>query len=169
MTPATLSDLLNESGIKHESFSHAPMLTVEDAKADRPPGNEGHTKNLFVRNKKGKMWLFTLHEDREVNLKAISKALNAKHLSFASQQRLMQYMGVIPGAVSAFSILNDVTRAVQFYFDEMLMSHEMLHIHPLVNTMTTSIRRDDLLKFLDKRGHEPKVLPVNIDMLSGFE
>ncbi len=158
MQPAQLLSALDEAGIQHRTIEHAPMWTVEDAKSIREPSAYGHTKNLFVRNKKGGMWLLTLHEDRMLDMKSIAALVGARRLSFASEQRLMRYLGVTPGAVSMFSILNDVTGVVQCCIDESLMHSPELHIHPLVNTLTTTIPRLALLKFLEERGHVFDVL-----------
>ena len=150
--------MLDQRSISHHTLDHAPMWTVEDAKAIRAPSPHGHTKNLFVRNKKGKMWLLTLHEDRKVDLKATAALLGANRFSFASPERLMHYLGVTPGAVSAFSILNDVTHQVRFFVDEALMADPEWHIHPLVNTRTTTIKRETLLAFLHDQGFSHQVL-----------
>ncbi len=145
--------MLDSAGISHRTVDHAPMWTVDDAKSIREPSQHGHTKNLFVRNRKGRMWLLTLHEDRFIDMKSAGLLFGAGRLSFASTQRLMSYLGVTPGAVSMFSILNDVTRAVGCCIDEQLMKVQQLHIHPLINTRTTTIRRQELLEFLEQRGH----------------
>jgi Ala-tRNA(Pro) deacylase len=158
MTSDELLHLLDKEGIDHHTVEHAPMWTVEDAKALRAPSGFGHTKNLFVRNKKGQMWLLTLHEDRKVDLKAVAKLVGTNRFSFASPERLMRYLGVIPGAVSAFSILNDVHRRVEFFIDEALMRDPALHLHPLVNTRTTTIDRIVLLNFLERKGYPQQVL-----------
>lgn len=150
--------MLDTEGVAHKTVTHEPMFTVEDAKLLRAPCDYGHTKNLFVRNKKGKMWLLTLHEDRKVDLKTTAQLVGANRFSFASPERLMHYLGVTQGAVSAFSILNDITHQVQFYIDEALMEAPALHIHPLINTQTTSIDREVLLDFLGNRGFQVQVL-----------
>lgn len=150
--------MLDAEGIAHHTVDHAPMWTVEDAKAIRAPSPHGHTKNLFVRNKKGRMWLLTLHEDRQVDMKTMGALIGTNRLSFASPQRLMHYLGVIPGAVSMFSALNDVTREVTCFIDERLVEAPELHVHPLVNTRTTSIDRRTLTDFLADRGYPFEVL-----------
>ncbi len=158
MNSDQLIELLESEGIDHQTVDHPPMWTVEDAKALRAPSKFGHTKNLFVRNKKGQMWLLTLHEDRKIDLKLAAKLLGTNRFSFASKQRLMHYLGVIPGAVSAFSLLNDVDQRVQFFIDEALMKDPELHVHPLINTRTTTIDREEMLWFLEKKGHPHQVL-----------
>ena len=163
MTPAQLIEQLDREGVKHHTVEHPAMWTVEDAKRLRAPSPHGHTKNLFVRNKKGQMWLLTLHEDRRIDLKAAAKLVGTNRFSFASPQRLMHYLGVIPGAVSPFSILNDVTRQVTFFIDERLMEAPELHVHQLVNTMTTTLERKTLLDFLAERGFAFSVLEFDSD------
>lgn len=158
MTSDQLLQMLDQERIDHNTVEHAPMWTVEDAKAIRAPCGYGHTKNLFVRNKKGQMWLLILHEDRKVDLKAVAKLIGANRFSFASPERLMHHLGVTPGAVSAFSILNDVHRRVGFFVDEALMDDPALHVHPLVNTRTTTIERTALLNFLERKGYPHRVL-----------
>ncbi len=162
MSPTRLIAVLDADGIAHHTATHAPMWTVGDAKSIRAPSEFGHTKNLFVRNKKGQMWLLTLHEDRRVDLKATARLVGTNRFSFASPQRLMHYLGVTQGAVSAFSILNDNTRRVGFFIDEALMKAPALHIHPLVNTMTTTIDRIALLEFLDRKGFRAEVLRFGV-------
>ena len=134
------------------------MWTVEDAKALRSPCDYGHTKNLFVRNKKGSMWLLTLHEDRHVDLKETARLVGTNRFSFASEQRLMHYLGVVPGAVSPLSILNDVGRRVVFFIDKVLLDAPALHIHPLINTRTTTVQTDELISFMAVQGHQSHVL-----------
>ena len=151
--------MLSEAGIDYEVFHHPPLRTVEEARAVRPKSDYGHTKNLFVRNKKGKMWLLTLHEDRVVDLRQTAEQLGAGRFSFASETRLMHYLGVIPGAVSAFSILNDVGCQVTFVIDESLMSHPQWHLHPLDNCATVTVERVALLEFLESQGVSYQILP----------
>jgi Ala-tRNA(Pro) deacylase len=158
LTSDALLAMLDAGGVVHHTVDHAPMWTVEDAKAMRAPSPHGHTKNLFVRNKKGRMWLLTLHEDRRVDMKTAGALIGTNRLSFASPQRLMHYLGVIPGAVSMLSALNDVTRQVTCYIDEALMEAPQLHVHPLINTRTTTIDREILLEFLESRGYPFEVL-----------
>jgi len=158
MTSDQLLAKLDAEGIIHHTVDHAPMWTVDDAKAIRAPCDYGHTKNLFVRNKKGDMWLLCLHEDRRVDLKSVARKLGTNRFSFASHQRMMQYLGVIPGAVSVFSVLNDVTFQVRLLVDEMLMDHPALHVHPLINTRTTTVDRQALFDFLECNGHPSETL-----------
>lgn len=154
-SPETLLDLLNTLGIAHRTFKHAPVFTVEEARAIRGPMNGGHSKNLFLRNKKGAMWLVTCEESRRLSLDSLAEQLSAKRFSFASRERLMSYLGVTPGAVTPFAVMNDGLGKVTVVVDQSLVSLETVNFHPLANTMTTSISGPDLLRFLQAVGHEP--------------
>jgi Ala-tRNA(Pro) deacylase len=143
-------------GIDAPTMSHEPVFTVEESKALRGELIGGHTKNLFLRNKKGAMWLVTCLEDRDIDLKALAGALDAGRLSFGSADRLMRFLGVVPGAVTPFAAINDTGGAVQVVLDRgMLAAHDWLNFHPLDNAMTTRIAPDDLVRFLDATGHPP--------------
>ena len=156
-----LFKILDQEGVAYQLQKHQPIMTVEDSKALRLNDGDdtGQIKNLFVKNKKGKMWLLTLHEDRKVDLKQTAVALGAGRFSFCSEDRLMQYMGITPGAVSPFCMLNDINHEVQFYIDETLMQHPVLLVHPFDNAMTVTLGREDLLQFLKQRGHIINILP----------
>jgi len=160
--PATPDDLfakLAELGIDAPTMSHAPVFTVEESKALRGELVGGHTKNLFLRNKKGRMWLVTCLEDRDIDLKALASALDAGRLSFGSADRLMRFLGVVPGAVTPFAAINDTGGAVQVVLDRgMLAEHAWLNFHPLDNAMTTRIAPDGLVRFLEAIGHAPSYL-----------
>ncbi len=158
MVSADLFAMLERAEIGYSTTHHKPLRTVAEAKTVRPATNYGHTKNLFLRDRKGKLILLSLHEDRKINLKETAKLLGSKNLSFASPERLMQYLGVAPGAVSPFALINDKNMHVQFFIDETLMQDPELHIHPLDNTMTTTLSTNELLAFLGANGHEYEVL-----------
>ncbi len=161
LTSEQLYDMLDQAEINYRVLHHAPLMTVEDARAIRGEDEteEGQIKNLFLKNKKGKMWLLTLHEDREINLKQAAIDIGAKRFSFCSAERLMTYLGVVPGAVSPFGLLNDHNREVTFYIDETLLEHQEVHAHPMDNRITVSIGTRDLLRFLDEHGYPHEVLP----------
>lgn len=156
-----LYHLLDSSGIEYSVLHHKPLRTVEDAKSIRAAleSDEGQIKNLFLKNKKGEMWLLTLHEDREIHLKQAAMEIGAKRFSFCSAERLMRYLGVVPGAVSPFGLLNDVEGKVKFYIDEGLLGHKMIHAHPMDNRITVSIGTIDMLNFLQSQGHPYDILP----------
>jgi Ala-tRNA(Pro) deacylase len=160
-TPAAPADLfrrLDALGIDVATVAHPPVFTVEEAKALRGEITGCHTKNLFLRNKKGRMWLLVCLEDRTIDLKELAGRLAAGRLSFGSAERLGQYLGVIPGAVTPFAILNDKASAVKVAIDKAILNKDPLNFHPLDNAQTTSISASDLLKFLEAEGHPVQVV-----------
>jgi Ala-tRNA(Pro) deacylase len=162
--PATPDDLfafLTRLGIPHPTVSHAPLFTVEQslALADRVPG--GHSKNLFLKDTRGTLYLIVLLEDARVNLKALPALIGSGRLSFGSADLLREALGVEPGSVTPFSLINDTVQRVTPVFDTAMMARPLLNFHPLVNSMTTSIARDDLLTFAAATGHSPLIRPVS--------
>ena len=163
-SPDQLLATLNELRIDHTTVEHPPMFTVEQSKMFRATSTRGsYTKNLFLRNKKGLMWLITCSEDTRLDLYSVATCLQAGRLSFGSRDRLMKHLGVKPGAISPFSLINDSAQAVSFVFEKKLMREPLIHLHPLVNTKTTSIATKDLMQFLRHTGHTP--LHLRLDPL----
>ncbi len=162
--PASPDDLfafLDRLGIPHPTVSHAPLFTVEQSLglADRVPG--GHSKNLFLKDTRGTLYLIVLLEDARVNLKALPGLIGSGRVSFGSADLLREALGVEPGSVTPFSLINDRDRRVTPVFDAAMMERPLLNFHPLVNTMTTSIERDHLLTFAAATGHTPLIRPVS--------
>jgi Ala-tRNA(Pro) deacylase len=158
--PATPDDLfafLDSLGIAHTSVSHPPLFTVEQSQALRGTIPGGHTKNLFLKDKRDTVFLVVAPEDARVDLKTLHHKLGAQRFSFGSPALLEELLGVSPGAVTAFGVINDTARRVNVVLDAGLMSHAVINCHPLVNTMTTSISHDDLVKFLEATGHPPRI------------
>ena len=149
---------LDALGIAHNTVTHRPVYTVEQAQCVRGQLPGAHSKNLFLRNKKGHMWLITCEEDRNIDLLQAAKLLGAKRFSFASPERLMNYLGVIPGAVTPFAIINDTGNKVQTVLDASLMERDLLNFHPLDNTMTTQLSSRALITFLEARNHRPVIV-----------
>ena len=156
--PADLFRRLDELGIDHGTVEHPPVYTVEEAKEHRGRIPGCHTKNLFLRNKKGMMWLVVCREDLELELKALARELGAGRFSFGSAKRLMRHLGVVPGAVSPFAVVNDHDGRVRVVLDRAILEREPLNFHPLDNAMTTSIGAEDLLRFLEAEDHPPRIL-----------
>ena len=156
-TPEALFRRLDELGIAHETTSHDAVFTVEEAKAVRGEITGGHSKNLFLRNKKGAMWLVVCQEDRLIDLKALARHLGAGRFSFSSADRLMRYLGVTPGAVTPFAAINDKQGVVRVVLDLSVVAFERVNFHPLDNAMTTAISGDDLVKFLRAEDHAPEI------------
>jgi len=162
--PATPSDLfayLDRLGIRHATVAHPALFTVEQSRALRGTIPGGHTKNLFLRDKKGALFIVTAPEDAVIELKSLHRRLGASgRFSFGSAELMRATLGIEPGAVTPFAAINDAERRVSVVLDAALMRHDTINCHPLTNTMTTSIARDDLVRFLQSTGHSPRVEPV---------
>jgi len=159
-SPQQLIDHLDSLGIAHHLVKHPPLFTVEDSKAlwGDLPGH--HIKNLFLRDKRETMFLVVAQEDRRIDLKALAPVLGAGKLSFGSAERLMKYLGVLPGAVTPFAAINDTNKEVNVFIDRTIMGAGKVHCHPLVNDMTVALEPDDLLRFLRATGHEPRLIDI---------
>jgi Ala-tRNA(Pro) deacylase len=161
-TPADLFALLDRLGIAHRTVTHAPLFTVEQSRALRGVIPGGHTKNLFLKDKKDALYLVVALEDAAIDLKSLHRRLGASgRFSFGSADALRDALGVEPGAVTPFAVMNDAEARVTVVLDAAMMTHETLNYHPLDNTMTTSIARNDLVKFLQASGHRPRIVPVS--------
>lgn len=160
-SPEDLFAFLDRLAIPHATVSHPALFTVEQSRtlADRLPG--GHSKNLFLKDARGTLYLIVLLEDARVDLKALPRILGCGRLSFGSAALLREALGVEPGAVTPFALINDRSRRVTAVLDAAMMARPILNFHPLVNTMTTSIARDDLLTFAAATGHRPLIRPVS--------
>jgi Ala-tRNA(Pro) deacylase len=160
LTSQQLFARLDDLGLAHSTVEHAPVYTVEEAKQHRGvlPGH--HIKNLFLRNKKEAMWLVVAIEDHAIDLKQLGERLGAGRLSFGSPERLRKYLGVEPGSVTPFSVINDIDKAVRLVLDAGLRTGGPINAHPLTNTMTTAIALPDLMRFFEATGHEPKWLDL---------
>lgn len=157
-TRAALFEFLDRHGITTRTVEHAAVFTVEESeKLDREmPG--GHTKNLFLKDAKGRLFLVVAEARASIDMKSLHKTLDCARLSFGKPDLLMEILGITPGSVTAFSVINDSKGQVTVIIDETLMGFDKLNCHPLVNTATTNIDRDDLLRFLRATGHEPRIV-----------
>ncbi len=153
-------------GIPYTMHRHPALHTVAESKQRRGSLPGGHIKNLFLRDKKRSFWLVTLLEDRAVDLKRLRTALAARgNLSFGSAELLKQMLGVDPGAVTPFALINDPHRRVELVLDQDLLALSPINAHPLHNQATTAIDIADLLRFIRDCGHEPRIL--DFDDLAG--
>lgn len=159
-TPEALFAFLDGLGIAHKTVTHPPLFTVEQSQALRGTIPGGHTKNLFLKDKKDAVFLVVAPEQGRVDLKTLHHKLGASRFSFGSAALLEELLGVSPGAVTAFGAINDKTSRVNVVVDAGLMQHAVINCHPLVNTMTTSIGSGDLVKFLEATGHPVRIEPV---------
>src|SRR5437660_1758010 len=161
-TPDELFAYLNALGIAHKTVTHAAVFTVEEARELRGAISGGHTKNLFLRDKKGALYLLVAPEDAAIELRALHRVLGASgRFSFGSAELMQEALGVAPGSVTPFAVINDKEARVTLVIDAALMTNDMLNFHPLVNTATTSISRDGLLKFLAATSHAPRIEPLS--------
>ncbi len=163
-SPKTADELLAKLAalnISCKTYQHEPVFTVDESdkiKIDMPGA---HSKNLFLRNKKGKMWLFSTLGEKRIDLKLLGDKLGAGRLSFGSAERLMQNLGVIPGAVTPFATINDTQGAVQMVLDQDFMSYDIVNFHPLDNAMTTALHPQELLRFLESVDHPAQMLQID--------
>ena len=158
MTTLELLARLDALGIATRTVEHPPVFTVEEARRHRGDLPGTHTKSLFLRDKKDAMWMVVCVESRALDLKDLARRLGARHLSFGSPERLLRYLGVIPGAVSPFAVVNDTGRAVQVVLDREVLARDPVNLHPLDNAKTTAIAGADLLRFLEAEGHAPRIM-----------
>jgi Ala-tRNA(Pro) deacylase len=163
--PASPDDLfayLDGLGIAHKTVRHPPVFTVEEGRTLRGTIAGGHTKNLFLRDKKGVPYLVVAGEDASIELRALHRQLGATgRFSFGSADLMRELLGVEPGSVTPFAVINDTAGRVTVVLDAAMMAHEVLNFHPLVNTGTTTISRAGLLEFLQATGHMPRIEPVS--------
>ena len=166
LSPQQLFDRLAELGIAHGTVEHEAVFTVEQAKAHRGALPGHHIKNLFLRNKKEEMWLVVALEDRAIDLKKLGELLGAGRLSFGSPERLRAHLGVEPGSVTPFAVINDTARKVTLVLDRALREGGPINAHPLTNTMTSAVALPDLLRFFAATGHAPRWLdfPVYVTL-----
>ena len=162
-TPQNIIDTLTTIGVSSRTHNHAPVFTVEEAKCLRGELPGAHIKNLFLRNKRGRMWILTCLEDRTLDLKQFGTRLGSGRLSFGSPQRLMNYLGVIPGAVTPLAVINDHSGAVDVVLDRALMDASTINVHPLTNSRTTALTPAGLLAFLNAVDHAPTIMDLDVD------
>lgn len=152
---------LVENGIEYERHDHPAVYTVEEAGRLVPDLPAAKTKNLFLRDKKGQRhFLVIVPADKRIDIKTLSDVVGSTRLSFGSAQRLKKFLGVEPGAVTLFAIYNDPECDVELIVDKSLWQAEAFQFHPLVNTSTLVISRDNLMRFIELSGHELRFLDI---------
>jgi Ala-tRNA(Pro) deacylase len=162
--PATRDDLMarfEALGIATSTVDHAPVFTVEEARKVHGGIPGGHCKNLFLKDEKGVLWLIVCLEEAQIDLKAAPAKIGSRRLSFGKPDLLMAILGVEPGSVTPFALINDREASVNVILDAAMMQHEILNYHPLVNAATTTIRAADLVKFIESCGHKPRIVAVS--------
>ena len=157
-TPEALFSTLSQLGIDYVNHHHAPVMTVEDNRALRGTIPGLHAKNLFLKDKSGGLWLVVAEEQQCIDLKALAGYLGVGKFSFANADMLLKVLGVAPGSVTPFAIINDPERLVRVVLDPALAHAPQVNFHPLVNTQTTTIQGSDLVSFLQSLQHDPWVV-----------
>ncbi|KIC35082.1 prolyl-tRNA synthetase associated domain-containing protein [Leisingera sp. ANG-M7] len=150
---------LDDWGIAYQLHTHVPLRTVEDAKGVEeqfmvPGENALRLKNLYLRDKKKRNYLVTLQQDREIDLKALGAELGIGNLSFGSADRLLENLGIRPGAVSPLAMITGAGKGVTFYMDAQAQEADVIYMHPLVNDRTVAMKRDDVMAFFERTGVE---------------
>jgi Ala-tRNA(Pro) deacylase len=161
-SPDDLFALLDRLGIATVTVEHPPLFTVEQSRALRGTIPGGHTKNLFLIDRKDRLFLVSAAEDAVIDLKRLHAKIGAAgRFSFGKAEVLRAALGIEPGSVSPFAAINDTAQRVTIVLDRALLAHDELIFHPLVNTRTTRIRREDLMRFFAATGHAPLIAAVS--------
>lgn len=164
-TELELFEAFEEMGIEFELYLHAPFFTVEGSRAAREDWPGGHCKCLFVKDKKANMVLAVVQEDLKVDLKALAEKLSLGRFSFCNEERMVRVLGVTPGAVNPFSVMNvkdlEEGETFQVVVDDSLKNFDVVHFHPLHNEATVGISFPDLIRFIENYNHKPRVLDLS--------
>jgi len=154
-------EFLHKNNITYTRYDHEAVYTCEQADRLGIRTTAAKTKNLFLRDRKARRhFLVTVGDEKTVDIKRLEEVLEVKGLSFASSGRLMEYLGLTPGSVTILAALNDGRGSVEVIVDRDLWSHDAIQCHPLVNTSTLVISRDNIERFLTLTGHMPLIIDV---------
>ena len=157
----TLLEYLDSLGFETHTIDHEPLFTVSDSKQVTQDWSGGHTKNLFMKDKSSNYFLLTAEQDTEIDLKSLHKLIGAKgRLSFGKPDMLLELLGVIPGAVTTFGLINDRESKVKFALDSRLTSYDTINCHPLTNEATTNIKYKDLITFIKSTNHDIQIVDL---------
>jgi Uncharacterized conserved protein len=160
--------LLDRLEISYTRYEHAPVFTCDEAYAAMPDEPAVQTKNIFLRDKRGRRHLLLVTTcEKAVDIKRFAEQSDADRLSFGSPERLMKYLGVEPGSVTVLGLINDAEKAVELYIDADVWNTPRWRCHPLVNTATLVLSRTDVEKFIASTGHPPRVLTLETRVASG--
>ena len=163
LTKKDLLEILSAKALDFQIHDHDPLYTVEESEKLRGEIKGAHTKNLFLKNKKNNFFLLSCDENAKVDLKRFSKSIEAKNLSFANSEYLEKLMGIKPGSVSPYALLNDNNNVVEFYLDETLFKSDTINFHPLINTTTISLKTSVFVDFIIEKGKK-----INIFSLESY-
>ncbi len=162
--PATrqdLFDLFDRLKIQTSTVEHVPVFTVGEARLVHHQISGGHCKNLFCKDEKGALWLIVALEDARIDLKAAKDRIGSKRLTFAQSELLSEILGVEPGSVTPFGLINDTQIKTNVILDDAMMKLDKLNFHPLKNNATTTISSLDLVSFIKATGHNPRIVAVS--------
>jgi Ala-tRNA(Pro) deacylase len=154
--------LLDRIGVAHATLRHPPVFRVEEGREIKAALPGGHTKNLFLKDAKGRLWLISALGDTRVDLKALPPVIGSAKLSFGSEALLEQILGVRAGSVTAFALMNDAERQVTFVLDAALLASDPVNFHPMTNAATTAVSRDGFLAFLAALDITPMVVDFSV-------
>lgn len=158
--PPRLLAFLDELGIEAWTYDHEPVLTVAESKVATAHVAGSHCKNLFLEERGGSTWLVVLPEEKPLDLRRLAGLLGTRRLSFASAERLRERLGAASGSVSPFAVVNDPEGKVRVVLDRPLLGRAALKFHPLVNTRTTVVTPEGLLRFLEACAHPPTLVDL---------
>jgi len=153
-----LFEYLDKLNISHTTYEHAPIFTVEEGADIKTSMPGGHTKNLFLKDKAGRFFLICAIGQTPIPINKLHPILGCKRLSFGKPEPLMELLGMTPGSVTLFSVLNDTEKLVTLILDADLMNHDIVNFHPLLNDATTAISSADMITFAKATGHDPIIL-----------
>lgn len=159
-SPESLLQKLENLGIEYVLHYHEAVYTVAESEKIDTDISGTHCRNLFLRDKKKKNFLLVLQNATQVDVKKLPSVIGSDRLSFGSADRLWQYLGVRPGSVCPFSIVNDAEKQVKILLDKSMMETDIVNYHPLLNTMTVSLKPTDLVKFIEDCGHEAHIVDL---------
>ena len=148
LTPNELIKLLDVRGYDYDFHEHNALFTVEDSNKLRGEIAGLHSKNLFLKNKKNKFYLFSCEEFSKINLKTISKSLDLGNVSFAKKEYLLELLGISPGSVTPFALLNNTENNIDLYLEDKMHESEYINFHPLTNKATVTIKSIDFIEFM---------------------
>ena len=163
LTEAELLIQLEQLSVPYTLHRHPAVFTVEESQALRGELPGVHVKNMFLKDKKGGLWLITCLEDRRVKIRDLEKTLGAPKMSFAKPELLLEAIGVLPGAVTPLAVVNTRPGDLTLVIDASILSAETINCHPLHNEATIALSTEDLGRFLSHIGHAPKL--VDFDAL----
>ena len=159
-TQAEFLKLLEQIGIEYTNHEHPAVFTVEEADRHHEGIDGVHSKNLFFKDRKKNLILVVTLSDKPIRIKEVANSIGAKGLSFGKPELLEEVLGVIPGAVTPFAVINDTEKIVRVILDKEMMDNALLNFHPIVNTATTTIASRDLIKFMEYCGQTYEIVQL---------